>query len=432
MSGGTFYAIGRGPVAGLQEEIHEREIDYLSLRDQVEEFTHDNSILTFLLEEIAENLTKTETAYQDLYEHYALMNENLGGISDSLEQLLGRYEELENEFSQAKVNNSYLIELYSAVWEKYADLIVDYNNLTLGEPVGVMVVTDIPGVINGDWEDGNEGWLTQGVSNLVGGVKYLHKNNLGTFTTQSVNLTQKNQGIQFRIKPQPFGGEISFEVSVKGVELYVEQYSGANADWEEIIIPFRPLIQMREQYGFPIEDAYDIRFTILAGENTGANIALDNVTLVEIQHHPKEPRLYSTEYIRNGDFDDPIIFDPDFNIPYWYEPGSGGSIAFGSSSGRTGRAICPHPGKIIQELILPATEATLTFWILPQPNDDYSTINVFFDEELMFEETYGGSNEDYDWIQIILNVDIIQGTHYLTFEVLTVNAVRIDDVSLVG
>ena len=76
--------------------------------------------------------------------------------------------------------------------------------------------------------------------------------------------------------------------------------------------------------------------------------------------------------------------------------------------------------------------ATLTFWMLPQPNDDYSTINVFFDEELIFEETYGGSNESYDWIPITLSMDINQGTHYLTFEVLTENAVRIDDVSLAG
>ena len=48
--------------------------------------------------------------------------------------------------------------------------------MTQGEPVGKLVVSEIPGIVNGDWENENEGWLTQGVSNLVGGVKFLHKN----------------------------------------------------------------------------------------------------------------------------------------------------------------------------------------------------------------------------------------------------------------
>ncbi|MBL7168102.1 hypothetical protein ISS40_05465 [Candidatus Bathyarchaeota archaeon] len=432
VASGIGYVFGQIPITGLNEEINRVEMDNIALQSQVTEVMDENDALITKLEVVLGNLSKVQLDYQVSYDSYKNEQEKLENTLLSLEEVLSSFHELKDDFIDIKENNSHLLGLYSSVWEKYADLIVAYNNLTSGEPVGEMVVTAISGIVNGDWENGNEGWLTQGVSNLVGGVKYLHKNDLGTFTTQSVTLTHKNQGLRFRIKPQPFGGVISFEISVKGVELCVEQYSGVNADWEEIIIPFRPLIQMREQYGFPIEDTYDIRFTVLAGENTGANVALDDITLLEIGYQPEETPLSSIEYIRNGDFDDPIIFDPDFNIPYWYEPGSGGSIAFSSSSGRTGRAICPHPGKIIQELNLPATEATLTFWILPQPNDDYSTINVFFDEELIFEETYGGSNEDYDWIQITLNMDISQGTHYLTFEVLTDNAVRIDDVSLVG
>jgi hypothetical protein len=51
---------------------------------------------------------------------------------------------------------------------------------------------------------------------------------------------------------------------------------------------------MREHYGFAIEDIYDIRFTVLAGENTGANIALDDVSLVEIEYHPEEPAIHQT------------------------------------------------------------------------------------------------------------------------------------------
>lgn len=43
-------------------------------------------------------------------------------------------------------------------------------------------------------------------------------------------------------------------------------------------------MNMRGQYGFPIMDIYDIRFTILASEDTGATIALDNVSLIEIEY----------------------------------------------------------------------------------------------------------------------------------------------------
>ena len=50
-------------------------------------------------------------------------------------------------------------------------------------------------------------------------------------------------------------------------------------------------MNMRELYGFPIMRIYDIRFTVLAGEDTGANIALDNVSLVEIEYQPEEPEL---------------------------------------------------------------------------------------------------------------------------------------------
>lgn len=121
------------------------------------------------------------------------------------------------------------MSLYSNVWKKYTDLILAYNNLTTGEPVGEIVVTEIPGIVNGDWENANEGWLTQGVSNLVGGLKYLNKHNRSTFTTQSVTLTNKNQGLLFNVKPQPFRGEISLEVSVKGVVIYIAEYTGINS-----------------------------------------------------------------------------------------------------------------------------------------------------------------------------------------------------------
>jgi hypothetical protein len=273
----------------LNEEINRVEMANIALQSQVTEVMDENDALITKLEVVLGNLSKVQLDYQVSYDSYKNEQENLEYTRLGLEEVLSSFYELKEEFIDIKDNNSYLFGLYSTVWEKYADLIIAYNNMTSGEIVGEMIATPISGIVNGDWENGNEGWLTQGMSNLVGGVKYLHEYDHGTFSTQSVTLTHKNQGLRFKIKPQPFGGDISFEVSVKGVELYFEQYSGVNADWMEIVIPFRPLMQMREQYGFPIEDAYDIRFTVLSGENTGANIALDDVTLVEIEYQPEEP-----------------------------------------------------------------------------------------------------------------------------------------------
>ena len=54
ISGGTFYAIGRGPIAGLQEAVNQGEIENLALQGQVEALTQDNIILLSRLEEISD------------------------------------------------------------------------------------------------------------------------------------------------------------------------------------------------------------------------------------------------------------------------------------------------------------------------------------------------------------------------------------------
>ena len=176
------------------------------------------------------------------------------------------------------------LESYLTLLQTYHDLLLEYQGIS--KPLGEMIVIAIPGIVNGDWSNGNEGWLTQGVSNLVGGVKFLHENERGTYSTQTVYLDDNAQGIQFDIKPQPFGGEITIQVSLKGIIVYEQVYSGTNSnyDWETLVLPFDSLMTMRAEYGFTIEDYYDIRFTVKPGENTGSNIAIDNVTLVELSY----------------------------------------------------------------------------------------------------------------------------------------------------
>lgn len=280
ISGGTFYALGRGPITGLQEEISQIGSENLVLQSQVEQLTDANNELLDKLEDIREDLSVTRSAFQNLQNSFTQMVGELGSIQSDFQDLL-------TGFMEAEAYRCMMRDDYTLVWERYAELLIAYNNLTSGVPIGRMIATETSGIINGDWEDGNEGWFTQGVSNLVGGVKYLHQHEQVTFTTQSVTLSNRDQGLQCFVKPQPQMDEINLEISVGGVILFAEHYSGPNKDWEKIIIPFRPLMQMREQYGFPIEGVYDIRFTVPAGDDTGANIALDNVSLVEIEYVPE-------------------------------------------------------------------------------------------------------------------------------------------------
>lgn len=289
LAGGAGYVYGQSPIAGLREE-------NVELYSQIDQLTDSNEEILERLEDISDDLSETQDAFETLLSIYNHLSEVLSATQSELQDVVASFDGLQSQLVEVQANNTYLLGLYSSVWEKYADLILAYNELTTGEPIGEMVVTERSGIVNGDWEDGNEGWLTQGVSNLVGGVKFLHKNDHGTFTTQSVTLDNKNQGLQFSMKPQPFGGEISLEVSVKGVILYFAEYTGINSDfdWEIITLPMEPLMVMREHYGFTIEDIYDIRFTVLAGENTGANIALDDVSLVEIEYLPEEPAIHQT------------------------------------------------------------------------------------------------------------------------------------------
>ena len=282
LASGAGYLFGQSPVAGLQEEISQVSQENIALQSQVEQLADANNELLDRLEEIAEDLSVTRSEFDNLLTEYIRREGDLLSIQSDFQNLLTGFEE-------AEAYECMLLEDYSLAWERYAELLIAYNNLTSGEPIGRMVATEVSGIINGDWEDGNEGWLTQGVSNLVGGVKYLHQNEHGTFTTQSVTLSNRNQGLQCMVMPRPQMNEINLEISIGGVTLYIEHYSGPATDWEWIIIPFRPLMQMRDQYGFPIEGVYDIRFTVPAGDDTGANIALDNVSLVEIEYIPEQP-----------------------------------------------------------------------------------------------------------------------------------------------
>ena len=123
----------------------------------------------------------------------------------------------------------------------------------------------IPGIINGDFSDGLNGWFTQGVSNLVGGVRYLHQNNLGTFMKQDITIGQ-NQGIVFDLSSN--GARL--EVHVDNKVMFYGNYT-AGSDWTTVVIPFDNVyLGPRSLY-----------FRVLSGTDQTKYIALDNISLIQ-------------------------------------------------------------------------------------------------------------------------------------------------------
>ena len=102
---------------------------YRTRSQQVEQLTDRNNDLLERLEGIAEDLSETQVAYQTLLGSYNELSGILTSTQSDMQSILASFEELKIQFVEAKVNNSYLIGLYSSVWEKYADLILAVRTL---------------------------------------------------------------------------------------------------------------------------------------------------------------------------------------------------------------------------------------------------------------------------------------------------------------
>ena len=434
ISGGTFYSIGRGPIAGLQEEISLIGTENLAFQSQVEQLTDSNNVLLDRLEEITENLSATQFAFQTLQASFDELSGLLTSTQSDLQNLVSSYEE-------SQTNNSYLLGLYSSVWEKYADLITVYNNLTSVEPVGEMTFTRISGVVNGEFNEGG-GWVKQGKGGQGPPYASLWQYPSSTYLTQSVTFSSKDQGIVFKHKPSPFGAEVTFSFSIDGITVFSGTYSGVNEnfDWEEVVIPFKPICEMKELYGFDGDGTYEIRFSVEAGEDNGARVAIDDVSLIVIEYKPEEPAPPTDhiEYIKNGEFEEPTQHDP-WKIPEW---DGGGTI--GVSQGYIGKAVYlyqwsyRHGSDIFQSVNIESTSATLSFWIKPYPQGQQVSFQCSFDGTILLNETYTGSNVDYEWEEIQIQLYPEIGMHEIRFSVLAgpeyypgdMSYVVIDEVSL--
>jgi len=310
------------------------------------------------------------------------------------------------------------------------------------EPVGEMTFTRIPGVVNGEFNEGG-GWVKQGKGGQGPPYASLWQYPTSTYLIQSVVFSSKDQGIVFNYKPSPYGAEFNFRFSIDGITVFNGTFSGVNEnfDWEEVVIPFEPIYEMKELYGFDGDGTYEIRFAVEAGEDNGARIAIDNVSLAVIAYQPEEPPAPPAdhlEYVKNGGFEEPTQYDP-WKIPEW---DGGGSL--GVSQGYVEKAVYlyqwsyRHGSDIFQSVDIESTPVTLSFWFKPFPQGKKVSFQCSFDGTILINETYTGDNVDYEWEEIIIPLYPEIGMHEIRFSVLAgpeyypedKSCVVIDEVSL--
>ena len=127
--------------------------------------------------------------------------------------------------------------------------------------------TEIPGIINGDFSLGREGWYTQGKSSGAQEIMRLYQRYGGTYTTQNIVIGE-NQGLSFRVKP----GGARFEIQIDGHIIYYGDL-GDDQEWRVITVPF----------GNTYIGPRDLYFIVLSGKDDGSYIALDDIKLVQFE-----------------------------------------------------------------------------------------------------------------------------------------------------
>jgi hypothetical protein len=120
-------------------------------------------------------------------------------------------------------------------------------------------------------------------------------------------------------------------------------------------------------------------------------------------------------YVLNGGFEEPLIYDP-WTIPSW---GDGGSLGVGLPS-YVGSAVrlyqwsTEHGSEIAQEINFDKEQLVLLFWLKPLPENNEIIFKVLFDGYVIFNHTYTGANEQYDWVNIQIMLEPIFSTYELT------------------
>lgn len=299
---GIGYLVPQSQIAALQDEItnlaamtsdYERNItqldtNILSLEDNLENQT---ALITLLHQDVSE----LEELYSEIHsDHEALLVES-EILSSDYESLQNEHDVLESDHTNLQSEYiDYLID-YQQMWTKYNELIQSYAILSGAIPVGQRIVTEIPGVINGDFSE-SEGWVKQGKGGQGPPYATLWQYPSTSYLIQTITFTSEDQGIIFSFKPAPYGAEVGFRVSIGGITVYTGIYAGINDnfDWEEVVIPFKPIWNMKELYGYEGGGNDEIRFTVESGEDNGARVSVDDVSLITIEYQPEEPASNQT------------------------------------------------------------------------------------------------------------------------------------------
>jgi len=135
-------------------------------------------------------------------------------------------------------------------------------------------------------------------------------------------------------------------------------------------------------------------------------------------------------YVLNGGFEKPIIYVPKWTIPDWE---GGGSISVGSPPSYKGNAVRLYlyvggeggmGGSGISQVVdLDKEQLTLLFWLKPFPENHTINFQVHFDGYIIFNNTYIGSNDQYEWsnisikLQPLLIYKLTSGSHEISFQV---------------
>jgi hypothetical protein len=203
-------------------------------------------------------------------------------------------------------------DYYESMWTNYNELLQAYYNLTLQVPEGNIIVTSLPGMVNGDFESGDEGWFLQGKGGIGWGGGHLHQyETFSTYLTQTINISSSRHGIAFSMQPQPLGGNISLRVTIDDTTVYEGSFSGINSNFNPttIVIPFKYLFEMRKLYELESKGLFSLKFAVPIGPESGAKMIIDDVSLVSINYQPDEPYFEPAKV----DFFDDFSFD----TGYW-------------------------------------------------------------------------------------------------------------------
>ncbi len=130
-------------------------------------------------------------------------------------------------------------------------------------PVGEYV--EVPGIINGELNDGGEGWYYQGKGGFGWDMAILYQHLTISFIMQSIEINQ-NYGLAFMVEPQ--GARL--EIHCEGEVLFYGDFREEASDWTEVVISFGNMVGL-----------HDLYFYVLPGKDDGSRIALDNITMVE-------------------------------------------------------------------------------------------------------------------------------------------------------